>query len=300
MDCEVLIIGGGPAGLSAATVLGRCLRNVVLYDAGEPRNRASHAMHCFVTRDGINPAEFLAIARAEMSKYQTVRMHKGKATSAKPMPGGFEVTFDGGAMQRCRKLLLATGVRDILPPLEGADSFYGRSIHHCPYCDGWEHRGEVIAVYGSGDKGAGLAKLMSQWSADVVLCSNGCSLDAAITTDLNRFAIKQRTERVSRLEGHDGQLRRIHFDAGPPLECSSLFFNTGQYQRSALLEQLGCRFDKKGGVETNEREETCVPGVYVAGDASRDLQFVVMAAAEGARAAVAINTALLQDTSFRS
>lgn len=290
-----MIIGGGPAGLSAATVLGRCLRTVVLYDAGKPRNDWSKAVHGFLSRDGVHPRELLERARTDLSRYHTVERRNGSALEARKITGGFEVTTSDGAVRRSRKLLLATGVRDILPEIEGIEELYGRSVHHCPYCDGWEHRGEVIAVYGFDGKGEGLARLLAQWSEDVVLCTGGAPADPKHVLEMAGPGVKIRAERILRLEGWDGRLQRIVFESGPSLECQAFFFNTGQYQRSPLLEQLGCTFHSNGGVITNEREETAVPGLYVAGDASRDFQFVMVAAAEGMKAAVAINAALVNE-----
>lgn len=289
MDCEVLIIGGGPAGLSAATVLGRCLRRVQVYDQGERRNRSSHAMHCFLSRDGVSPNDFIALALRDLAAYETVSVHSGFARRASIISGGFAVQLADGETRTSRKLLLATGVRDVLPDIKGIAEFYGRSVHHCPYCDGWEHRGQAIAVVGNGDKGVGLANMMRQWSGDVTLCTNG---EPAPQEAELAAGVMVRDEGILNCEGRNGALDRLTFETAPALECRALFFNTGQSQRSDLLSELGCSFDGKGGVEINEAEETCVPGLYVAGDASRDLQFVITAAAEGAKAAVAINNAL--------
>ncbi len=295
MDCEVLIIGAGPAGLSAALVLGRCLRRVLIVDRGERRNRLSHAMHCYLSRDGVDPKAFHDECRRQLERYETVSLRDGLAVTAKAIDGGFKVAFAGGATRTSRKLLLATGVRDVLPEIEGLSGCYGRSVHHCPYCDGYEHRGQPLAVIGDGEKGAGLARLMRQWSADETLCANGEPVTAEDAQELAKAGVKVRLEKLRACEAKDGALERLIFAEGPPLECSAVFFNTGQVQRSDLLSQLGCQFDDKGGVKTNHLEQTGVPGLYVAGDASRDLQFVVMAAAEGAKAAVAINTELLRE-----
>jgi thioredoxin reductase len=186
---------------------------------------------------------------------------------------------------------------DELPEIAGIDRFYGRSVHHCPYCDGWEWRDQPIAVYGRGEKGAGLALMLTLWSHDVVLCTDGAGeLPTEERARLGRNAIALREEPIARLEGSpDGQLECVVFADGAMLPRRALFFNTGQYQRSPLLAQLGCDFSAKGGAETGDFEETNVPGIYAVGDASRDVQLVVIAAAEGARAACAINKALLKE-----
>jgi thioredoxin reductase len=292
---DVIIAGGGPAGLSAAEILGRCRRRVLVCDTGRPRNAASHALHGYLTRDGIHPAEFLNIARAEIAQYglECLETEIQSAVCAGP---GFEVTIAGGRTLRTRKLLIATGVLDRLPKLPGVENFYGRSVFHCPYCDGWEMRDQPLAVYGKGAQGYGLALSLKTWSADVVLCSDGgARLGATERQALAQHGIAVRQERIERLEGQNGTLEKIVFRGGAELPRRAIFFSTGQDQHSKLAQSLGCDFTSKGAVRTNRKEGTNVPGLYVAGDASRDVQFVIVAAAEGVKAAVAINKALQQE-----
>jgi thioredoxin reductase len=295
---DVIVIGGGPAGLSAALTLGRCRRRVLVCDAGRYRNRASRHMHCFLTRDGIAPQDFLATAREQLRPYDCVQLRSITAADVHAHERGFEVILEGGAREACRKLLLATGVVDELPRLEGIDRFYGVSVHHCPYCDGWEWRDRQIGACGHGEKGAGLALMLRQWSADVALFTNGAGdLTREHRERLARFEVSIHETRVACLEGDDdGHLQRIVLTDGKTIARDALFFNTGQHQRSALAERLGCEFTERGGVQTHEHEvATCVPGLYVAGDASRDVQLVVVAVAEGTKAGFAINRALLTE-----
>ncbi|HET7599558.1 MAG TPA: NAD(P)/FAD-dependent oxidoreductase [Gemmatimonadales bacterium] len=290
-DC--IVVGGGPAGLSAALVLGRARRSVLVCDTGRPRNRWARQVNAYLTRDGISPEEFLEIARREAAGYPTVTIRQAEVEDADATPDGFEVRLAGGERCGARTLLIATGMVDELPAIEGLGPLYGTSVHHCPYCDGWEHRDQVIAVYGHGPKAAGFALTMTQWSRDVVWCSDGpCGLGDRARVRLDAFGVGVREERVVRLEGRDGQLERVVFHAGPPLECQALFFSTGQRQGSRLVERLGVPVTARGTVNTGKAERTEVPGLYVAGDASKDAQLVIVAAAEGAEAAIAINTAL--------
>lgn len=294
---EIIIVGAGPAGLSAALVLGRCRRQVLICDTGRHRNAAAHAMHAFLSRDGMAPGEFLQVARAQLRPYDTVTLLEEEAIDVETLETGFLVHFRHGHSYACRKLLLATGVVDAVPSVSGIEQFYGRSIHHCPYCDGWEYRDQPLAVYGRGEKGCNLALLLTLWSKDLVLCSDGTAdLSPEQYAKLAQQHIPVREERITYLAGSaDGVLERIVFVSHETLARRALFFNTGQTQGSALFTKLNCRFTPKGGVESGTTGETSVPGLYVAGDASRDVQFVIVAAAEGAQAAVAMNTELLRD-----
>jgi thioredoxin reductase len=294
---DVIIVGAGPAGLSAALMLGRCRRSVLVFDSGRPRNAPSHALHGYLTRDGIPPAEFLRIARAELGTYETVQLCEGEVTGAESQADGrFQVTLASGQHFRSRKLLLATGVVDNLPDIPGFRELYGRSVFHCPYCDGWEVRDQPLAVYGRGSRGLGLALELTVWSRDLVLCTDGPSeIDGAGLERLARNGIAVREERVSCLEGADGLLSRIVFEGGGELARRALFFSTGQYQRSDLLASLGCEFNDKGTVRTGKYETTHLPGLFVCGDASRAVQWVVVAASEGAEAAFAISTDLVKE-----
>lgn len=296
-EYDVVIVGAGPAGLSAALVLGRCRRAVLICDYGKPRNAASHALHGYLTRDGIDPHEFLAIGRREIERYDTVdRREVAVADAMCEDTGRFRVVLSDGSIVRSRKLLVATGVSDNLPDIDGIQEMYGRSVFHCPYCDGWEIRDQPMAIYGQGARGVGLSLELTAWSRDLVLCTDGYTEISADDRDrLARNRIRIREERVTALEGHQGMLQRIRFDSGETLARSAMFFTTGQFQRSELAVRLGCEINDKGTVRTGKYESTHLPGLYVAGDASRAVQWVIVAAAEGAEAAFAINTDLIRE-----
>ena len=293
---DVVIVGAGPAGLSAALVLGRCRRQVLVCDNGHPRNEASHAMHGYLSRDGMPPREFLRLAREELKPYTTVALRDVTVVDARCENRRFLSTLETGETVESRKLLIATGVRDNVPRIEGIDALYGRSVFHCPYCDGWEVRGEPLAVYGKGEKGYGLSLELTAWSSDILLCTDGLSELAERQVErLSRNGIVVVEERVVRLEGSDGVLHRIVFDGREPAVRRALFFTTGQHQQSPLATALGCEINDKGTVHTGKYETTHLPGLFVAGDASHAVQWVVIAAAEGAEAAFAINTDLIKE-----
>jgi thioredoxin reductase len=296
-DVDVLIVGGGPAGLSAALVLGRACRRVVVFDDGRPRNRFTTAIHGFLTRDGIAPGEFRRLAREELRQYDTVGIEPAEVVQARREPDGiFSLRLDDGRRFTGRRLLIATGVVDHVPDVPGLAELYGKSVFHCPYCDAWELRGQPLAVYGCNKRGFGLALELTGWTSDVVLCSDGsCELDAVDLARLARNRIAVREDRILRLEGRNGRLERIVFAGGETLERRALFFTTGQTQSSGLARSLGCEFNEKGTVRTGPYESTTVPGLYVAGDASRAVQWVVVAAAEGAEAAFSINQHFIRE-----
>ena len=293
---DVIIVGAGPAGLSAALVLGRCRRRLLVCDSGHPRNAASHGLHGYLTRDGIEPAEFLRIAREQLRQYETVELRHDEVIDARRLQDAFEISLASGERLVSRRLLLATGVVDEIPQIEGLPEFYGTSVFHCPYCDGWEMRDQPLAVYGRGENGTGLALELLLWSRNLVLCTDGpAELETEDVQRLQAHNITIREDKIQRLEGNDGMLERLVFANGPSLAVRGMFFSTAQKQASDLAVKLGCVITDQGCVDTGEYETTNVPGLYVAGDASRLVQFVIVAASEGAQAAVAINKELMKE-----
>lgn len=293
---DVVIVGAGPAGLSAALILGRCRRRVLICDTGQPRNAASHSLHGFLTRDGIDPYELLRLGRTQLRPYPSIEFQHIEVTDALRTDTHFELSLTDGSRVYARKLLLATGVVNELPPIKGIELFYGRSVFHCPYCDGWEVRDQPLAIYGKGAPGRQLALELTMWSRDLVLCTDGpAELDEQDVQRLSRHGIVVRDERIDRLEGKDGLLACIVFANGEELPRRALFFAVHEHQRSDLPARLGTAFTRRGSVRTDEDERTTVPGLYVAGDAARRVQLAIVAAAEGAEAAFAINTALLKE-----
>ncbi|HZU28727.1 MAG TPA: NAD(P)/FAD-dependent oxidoreductase [Bryobacteraceae bacterium] len=292
---DVLIVGGGPAGLSCALVLGRSRRSVLVCDAGAHRNAASDAMHGYLSRDGMNPRDFLAAAREELKPY-CVTYRAIEVKDAGKAEDGFRATLADGSEVRSRKLVLATGVADMLPEIEGLDRFYGKTIHHCPYCDGWEHRDQALAVYGRAKTGYLMSREMLTWSRNITLLTDGsCELTREQREELGRLNITTREDKIARLEGEGVRLAAVVFADGTRLPCDAMFFCTCEEQRCDLPQKLGCIFNRKGTVDTDRWERSNVPGVYVVGDASRDVQFVVVAAAEGAKAAQRINADLAEE-----
>lgn len=292
---DVTIVGGGPAGLSAALVLARCRRKVLVLDAGKPRNRWSRSMHGYLSRDGVPPSHFNELCRRDLNNYKTVDFVCVEVRDVEITEDGRFITSTADGMKYLsRKILLATGVVDDLPQLEGFEELYGRSVHHCPYCDGYEWRDKGIAVYGKCGDGFGLVQEMTAWTRDLVLITDGpCELDTGRLKHLAKMNIELIETPIARLEGTDGYLKTIHFADGRSLARDAMFFCTGQKLASEhLAQKLGCRMDEKGCIWTGHLETTNIEGVYCAGDASKNAQLVIVAAAEGAQAAVSINKSL--------
>jgi thioredoxin reductase len=230
-DAEVLdaiVIGGGPAGLSAALVLGRCLRRVLVCDAGHPRNEPARIFNGFLSRDGSSPAEFLQICRDQLRRYETIEFRKVKVVDVERGDCRFTAILETGERVAGRMLLLATGLVDELPQIENFRQFYGSTVHNCPYCDGWECRDQPIAVTGGNQDSVDLAIELLLWSKDLVLCTNGpITCDRKTMETVGRLGIRVIGTPISRLEGKGDKLEGIRFTDGEFLSRSALFFSPG-------------------------------------------------------------------------
>lgn len=260
---DVIIIGAGPAGLSAALVLARCRRTVLVVDSNHPRNAASRALHGYLTRDGVNPLKLREWGRADLAAYPSATLHHGEVIEARRVAEAevFEVTFESGRRERARLLLLATGRVDNLPDRPGFEEFYGRGVYHCPLCDGWEHRDRQLAVYGNGARAFNIARELLTWSADVAICCEGPPSWPGEAGQAGKLGIRVITEPVQRVEGTPEGMSGLRFEGGGTLACAALFFDSECVQRSSLPAQLGCRFGPDDAVLCNLHAATNVPGL---------------------------------------
>lgn len=289
---DVIIVGGGPAGLNAALVLGRCRHNVLICDSRQYRNEVAHAMHGFLSRDGLPPSELLRIGREQLQPYGIAIMNN-EIVDAIKRETDFELTTAHGEILTARKLLLATGIIDNLPQVAGFSQLYGVSAYHCPYCDGWENRDKRIVAYARGPEAAGFALTLRPYTSDLILCTDGpCESSQPDRARLARNGIPLIEKTVARLEGQGSQLTRIVFSDGEAFDRDTLFFHLGQKQRSHLAARLGCKVTDEEGVQADDKTATNIPGLFIAGDATRDVQQAIVAAAEGAKAAFEINSEL--------
>ena len=301
LDFDVVIVGAGCAGLSAALVLGRSLRRVLVCNGGAPRNTTSPGVYGFFTRDGTKPANLLRLGQEQLEPYTSVEVRTARVQTIAPMAVGFQLTAEGETGRAshftARKVLLATGVDDELPPLDGMRDLWGTGVLHCPYCHGWEVRDQPLAVYGRNRSVTGLALLVSRWSKDVVVCTDGPGgLTNNARRRLSQQRIQVREEEISHLEGSgSGKLRHIVFQNGDKLARAAVFVHAHQHQRSIWVEKLGCRLTRKGAIWVDKKGQTSIPSLYAAGDATPGLQQALLAAAKGAEAAININETLTRE-----
>ncbi|HEX8492807.1 MAG TPA: NAD(P)/FAD-dependent oxidoreductase [Pyrinomonadaceae bacterium] len=301
-DC--IVIGAGPAGLSCALFLARYRHRVLVFHHNSPRNLYSHGVHGFLGHHGILPTELLARGRDEVTQHGGLIMEACVTKVERIADNHFRVTAgDGEATEHAfeaRRLVLATGLRDLMPDCPGFRDFYGATVHHCPDCDGFEVTGKRVAVFGSGREIVGFTLNLLTWTNQLTLITDGDDGDMTEEhrAQLARFDIPITNRIIKQLEGDKEacRLERVRFDDGSTLEADALFFNFGTVPASDLHEQLGCKLDEECGlVWVDEEQQTSVRGVYAAGDLTPNSQLAVVAAAEGAMAAIHIHKSLLPE-----
>ncbi|MES2790350.1 MAG: FAD-dependent oxidoreductase [Planctomycetota bacterium] len=304
-DYDVVIVGGGPSGLTAALVLGRACRKVLLCDEGKPRNHTSPAVHGYFSRDGISPAELLKAGREQLKPY-AVEWRDAGVTDAQKVDGGFRVEIRDGKAVTARKLILATGVTDERPDIDGLAALWGTGVLHCPYCHGWEVRNKPWGFIARGEQAVEWGVELREWTPTLTLCSNGpAGLTDAGRRTLNERGVVVREEKIKQLEGDKGELKAVVFDGGKKLELTALFVRTTMVQRSPLPKKLGCKLVSvdggfKDAVEADQFGTTAVPGLYVVGDASRGLPQVATAVSDGSMVAIMANKAMIKEDADRA
>jgi thioredoxin reductase len=289
---DVAIIGGGPAGLSAALVLGRARRRVVIVDAGTPRNAPAAHMQGFLSRDGMPPADLLRAARAEVRRYG-VEIVEDRVLDAM---AGFSLRLAGGRTIETRQVLLATGAADDLPDVVGARERWGRDLLHCPYCHGWEVREQPIGVLGTGPGSVEHAHLLRQWTDDLILFTHTAAVTPRERATLHARGIAVVDGLVERLVVTDDHLRAVQLADGRTVARDALFIRPAlRAHADGPGAALGCELLAGGLVRADADGRTSVPGVWVAGNAANPRAQVITAAGEGSAVAIAINTELVKD-----
>ena len=293
---DVVIIGGGAAGLTAALYLGRFRRQVLVLDGGQPANRFSHAAHGFFTRDGVSPLELLRLGREDLRRYETTKIMSAEAIAVHPTAGHFEVQLADGSTYETRKVLLATGMRDQLPAIPGLDRFWGTSVFHCPYCDGWELRDQPVGLIASGPDAFHMAKLLRALTADLMIFTNGpAEFDEADRARLLRHAVRIVETPIERVDGSGAQLDRLILNDGNQVVRQAVFVRPITTQHSGIAAHLGCATQESGLLVVDSAGRTSVTGVYAAGDTAQLPRQITLAVTQGAMAAVGINTDLISE-----
>jgi thioredoxin reductase len=291
---ECIVVGGGAAGLSAALVLGRARRRVLVIDAGEQSNRPAHGIGGLLGHDGLPPADLYARGRAELAAYPTVELRDTSVVAGARQNGSFVLSTDGGKELRGARVLLATGMDYAVPELPGVAGLWGETVFHCPYCHGWEVRDRRLAVLGP-MAAAHRALLLRGWSEDVVLLTDGPSeLTGDERAALERAGVPVDERPVAGVRGPD-TLEEVVFADGATLPRDGLLVPAPLQQRSALAAELGAELTERGTVDVDFVGQTTVPGLYAAGDISAAMQQVGGAIADGSRAAAAINDSLIAE-----
>jgi thioredoxin reductase len=284
---DAVIVGGGPAGLSAALVLGRANKRVLVVDNDRPANAVSQGVGGLLGHDRVKPADLRRSGRQQLEEHANVDVRHGAVEDVEPTADGFVVTPTDAAPVRTRAIVLAHGLRYDPPPLPGIEALWARSVFHCPFCDGWEVRDRPLAFHGSGPAAVRSALVLAGWSNDVVLCTDGAPDPGGAL--LAAAGVRVRTEPIARLAGADGRLTQIEFSHGPAEPREALFVNTRRDQPNGLAAALGCDLTEAATIVTDADGRTNVAGVYAAGDAATPhSRSVANAIGMGSRVAYAV------------
>jgi thioredoxin reductase len=298
-DC--IVVGGGAAGLSAGLVLGRARRRTLVIDAGAQSNLPAHGIGGLLGHDGRPPAELYALGRQELTAYPSVEVRTGEVLAGAAVGSGWELELADGRRERTRRVLLATGMAYRPHELPGLAELWGRSVFHCPFCHGWEVRDQPLAVLARGERAVHSALLLSAWSDDVILLTDGLDdLDDDQRARLAASGIAVDTREVAELDSRDGHLAAVVFADGSRLARSGLLVAITLHQRSGLAGQLGASSGEPtplahDPLQVDGFHRTTAPGVFAAGDVSAQMPQVAAATAAGSMAAAAVVQSLVVD-----
>jgi len=293
---DVIIIGGSYAGLAAAMALGRALKQVLVIDGGQPCNRQTPQSHNFITQDGTPPAAIAQLAKLQVQAYKTVQFIEGKALTAVKTPTGFSIQTTQGTTFNAHKLIVATGIQDVLPAIDGLHECWGISVLHCPYCHGYEVKQQSTGILANGETAFELAKLLYNWTDDLTIFTNGPStLTGEQMAKLNSRGITVVEEVIDKLEHIDGYLQNIVFNNGAKHALKALYARAPFTQHSDIPQQLGCALTEDGYIKVDAMQATTVDGVFAIGDNSSRMRTVANAVATGTTAGIALSRTMIAE-----
>lgn len=287
---EVIIIGGSYSGLSAGMTLGRSLRNVLIMDTGQPCNKQTPHSHNFLTQDGKTPKEISTLAKEQIEKYETVKFYEGRAVKGVRTESGFQIEAESGESFNAKKLIFASGIKDLMPDIKGFSECWGISVIHCPYCHGYEVKNEVTGILADGDAAIHYSHLVSNLTNDLTIFTNG---KASFTTEqaksLDKNGIKVIETEIASFEHNNGHIENILFKNGSKTSLKAIYARVPFVQHSDIPEKLGCELTDNGFIRINELQQTNISGVFACGDNSSSMRSVANAVASGNFAGAVIN-----------
>jgi thioredoxin reductase len=293
---EVIIIGGSYAGLSAGMALGRASRNTLIIDSGKPCNIQTPHSHNFLTQDGKTPEEISTLAKQQVEKYKTTTFFNGLATKGRKTATGFEIQTENGSTFNAKKLIFATGIKDIMPKINGFSECWGISVIHCPYCHGYEYSHDKTGLLANGDIAFELGKLISNWTKDLTIFSNGIStLTAEQTEKLAKHNIKINETEIDYFKHHKGYLDSIVFKNGTSQNLKAIYSRPSFEQHCDIPQQLNCEMTEQQYIKIDSFQKTSIYGVYACGDNTSMLRSVSYAVAMGGIAGVMVNKELIEE-----
>lgn len=293
---DVIIVGGSYAGLATAMALGRALRNVLVIDGGNPCNKQTPHSHNFLTNDGKTPQEITSLAKQQVRMYDSVSLLDGLATAGSKTKSGFEIQTKSGEIFSSKKLVFATGIRDIMPQIPGFAESWGISVLHCPYCHGYEVRHKKTGIIANGDTGFELSSLISNWTKDLTLYTNGkSSLSPVQKAKLDKHHINIIESEIDRLEHDGGYIQKINFKNGTSREAKALYARLPFVQHSSIPQELGCELTKDGYIKIDHSQKTSIPGIYACGDNTTRIRTVANAVSMGTTTGLMVNKELIEE-----
>ncbi|MCU0386204.1 MAG: NAD(P)/FAD-dependent oxidoreductase [Flavihumibacter sp.] len=293
---DVIIIGGSYSGLSAAVALGRALRKILVIDSGNPCNKQTPHSHNFLTNDGKTPKEITNLAKQQVQQYPTVRLLDGFATRGIKTANGFTIQTEAGALFSSRKLIVATGIKDTMPPIPGFAESWGISVLHCPYCHGYEVRNQPTGILADGDTGVELSSLISNWTKDLTLYTNGpSSLTDEQKAKLEKNQIGIVETEINRLDHTHGFINNIVFNDGSKAPIKAIYARLPFVQHSSIPEELGAELTQDGYIKIDTAHRTSVQGLYACGDNTTKMRTVANAVSMGTTTAFMVNKELIEE-----